>query len=63
MQMYLFNSPTPARDGDLDGEIILHEYTHGLSNRRVGGGVGISLLQTEGMGEGMVRLLRVVLVE
>ncbi len=52
MQMYIFNGPTPARDGDLDAEIILHEYTHGLSNRRVGGGVGISQLQTEGMGEG-----------
>ena len=32
--------------------MILHEYTHGLSNRRVGGGVGISALQSEGMGEG-----------
>ncbi|MCX6895243.1 MAG: M36 family metallopeptidase [Verrucomicrobia bacterium] len=52
MQMYLFNGPSPHRDGDLDAEIILHEYTHGLSNRRVGGGVGISALQTDGMGEG-----------
>ena len=52
MQMYLFNGPTPDRDGDLDAEVILHEYTHGLSNRRVGGGVGISALQSGGMGEG-----------
>ncbi len=52
MQMFLFNGPTPDRDGDLDAEIVLHEYTHGLSNRRVGGGVGISELQTGGMGEG-----------
>jgi hypothetical protein len=52
MQMYLFNGPTPYRDGDLDAEVILHEYTHGLSNRRVGGGVGISALQSGGMGEG-----------
>ena len=52
MQMYVFNGPTPARDGDLDAEIILHEYTHGLSNRRVGGGLGISLRQARGMGEG-----------
>ena len=52
MQMYIFNSPTPQRDPDLDAEIVLHEYTHGLSNRRVGGGVGISALQTAGMGEG-----------
>ena len=52
MYMLLWNGPTPNRDGDLDAEIILHEYTHGLSNRRVGGGVGITQLQSRGMGEG-----------
>ncbi|MEQ1850118.1 MAG: M36 family metallopeptidase [Chthoniobacteraceae bacterium] len=52
MQMYVFTGPNPDRDGDLDGEIVLHEYTHGLSNRLVGGGVGISALQSAGMGEG-----------
>ena len=52
MQMYVFNGPGPRRDGDLDAEVVLHEYTHGLSNRRVGGGAGISALQAEGMGEG-----------
>ena len=52
MEMYLFTGPNPARDGDLDHEVVLHEYTHGLSNRRVGGGVGISALQPRGMGEG-----------
>jgi uncharacterized repeat protein (TIGR01451 family) len=52
MQMYVFTGPKPNRDGDLDAEIVLHEYTHGLSNRRVGGGLGISALQSGGMGEG-----------
>ena len=52
MQMYVFSGITPNRDGDLDAEIILHEYTHGLSNRRVGGGVGITAMQSQGMGEG-----------
>jgi hypothetical protein len=52
MQMHVFNGPGPRRDGDLDAEVVLHEYTHGLSSRRVGGGLGISALQTEGMGEG-----------
>lgn len=52
MQMYIFNGPTPDRDGDLDAEVVLHEYTHGLSNRRVGGGVGMSTLQSRGLGEG-----------
>ncbi len=52
MQIYLFNGPTPIRDADFDNEIIKHEYTHGMSNRRVGGGVGISALQSLGLGEG-----------
>ncbi|MCG3150259.1 MAG: hypothetical protein PCFJNLEI_03740 [Verrucomicrobiae bacterium] len=52
MQMFLWNSMTPNRDGAFDAEIILHEYTHGLSNRRVGGGVGITQPQSRGMGEG-----------
>jgi hypothetical protein len=52
MQMYLFTGPTPQRDGDLDMEVVIHELTHGLSNRLVGGGVGISTLQPRGMGEG-----------
>lgn len=52
MQMYLWNGATPNRDGDLDAEIVLHEYAHGLSWRLVGGGTGIGALQTQGMGEG-----------
>ena len=52
IQMFLFNGPTPDRDSDLDAEVILHEYTHGLTNRRIGGGVGLSTLQSVGMGEG-----------
>jgi|GEM_PF-1939125 len=52
MQMYIFTGPTPDRDGDFDQEVVIHEYTHGLSNRLVGAGVGISALQPRGMGEG-----------
>ncbi|MBI5384185.1 MAG: M36 family metallopeptidase [Verrucomicrobia bacterium] len=52
MQVYLYNAAQPWRDGDLDAEIVLHEYTHGLSHRRVGGGVGLSATQSRGMGEG-----------
>ena len=52
IQMYIFNGPTPARDGDFDADVVLHEYTHGLTDRMIGGGVGISQLQTYGMGEG-----------
>jgi len=50
--MFTWNGPSPNRDGDFDEEVILHEYTHGLSDRLVGGGVGITALQTSGMAEG-----------
>jgi len=52
MQMYIYDGANPDRDGDLDATVILHEYTHGLSNRRVGGGPGITMQQTRGLGEG-----------
>ena len=52
IQMYTFSGPQPNRDGDFDAEIILHEYTHGLTDRLVGGGGGLGALQSGGMGEG-----------
>ena len=56
MQMFLFSAPT--RDGDFDADVIMHEYTHGLSNRLVGGPnntdcLGVGLVGESGsMGEG-----------
>lgn len=52
MQMYLYTDPSTDRDGGLDATLVIHEYVHGLSNRRVGGGVLITANQTKGMGEG-----------
>ncbi len=52
MQMYLWSGPTPDRDGDLDAEIIVHEYSHGLSNRIHANGSGLTSNQGGGMGEG-----------
>ena len=52
LQMWVYTRPDPNRDADLDTTIILHEYTHGLSDRLVGGGVGFSWYQPEGMNEG-----------
>ena len=52
IQMYLWNDATPDRDGSLDTEIMLHEYTHGLSQRLVGAGTGLNNPQSKGMGEG-----------
>mgnify|MGYP002640164367 FL=1 len=43
----------PSIDGDLDNEIIAHEYGHGVSNRLTGGPVNTSCLgNAEQMGEG-----------
>ena len=44
----------PHRDGSLENDIIIHELTHGTSNRMTGGG-GANCLQGydgAGMGEG-----------
>ena len=38
MQMYMWAPTRPYRDGDVDGDVIAHEYGHGVSSRLVGGG-------------------------
>ena len=58
MQMYIFTSPSPRRDGDLDAEVVLHEHTHGLSWRLVGGGQGLGRHAVRRHGRGMVGFLR-----
>jgi len=52
--MYLWNHTDPKRDGALDTCILVHEYTHGLTNRLAGGGTALCLQTKEagGMGEG-----------
>lgn len=52
MYQFVMNFPNPDRDSSLDAEVVFHEATHGTSQRLVGGGVLISALQTDGMGEG-----------
>lgn len=52
IEMFLFNGGDPDRDAALDTDIILHEYTHGLTDRSVGGGIGIWELVTAGLAEG-----------
>jgi extracellular elastinolytic metalloproteinase len=36
MQMYLWTTTSPNRDGDLDSDIVYHEYGHGLTWRMIG---------------------------
>ncbi len=52
MQMFIFNSPNPERDGSIDQDIMLHELTHGTSSRLHANGSGLTGTQARGMGEG-----------
>jgi hypothetical protein len=52
MQMYLWNGPTPDYDGTGDAEVIIHEVTHGTSQRLHGNAAGLSNNMSAGMGEG-----------
>lgn len=49
VQMFIFDGPSPDRDGNLDTHILIHELTHGTSIRIHGGLTGG---QARGMGEG-----------
>ncbi|KAJ3212529.1 hypothetical protein HDU67_003756 [Dinochytrium kinnereticum] len=60
MRMYLWDRSTPRRDGDVDNGVIIHELTHGLSNRLTGGtgnGNCLQTLEARGMGEGWSDIL------
>ena len=53
MQMYLYTQTSPRRDGDLSNMTLVHEYTHGISNRLTGGPTVTGCLSNqEQMGEG-----------
>ena len=52
MQMYLWSGPNPDIDGNFDADVVIHEFSHGLSNRLHGNGSGLSLNMSRGMGEG-----------
>ncbi|KAL6408847.1 prepro-neutral protease [Ilyonectria robusta] len=55
MRMYLWTYSTPRRDCSFDAGVVIHEYTHGLSNRLTGGPANSACLsgtESGGMGEG-----------
>ena len=53
MQQYIFTSPNPDRDSSVDGDVVFHEYGHGISNRLIGNGsTALSGTQSGAMGEG-----------
>ena len=54
MQMFLWDTTNPQRDGDLDNGIIIHEYGHGISTRLVGGPSNVNCLtNNQQPGEGL----------
>ncbi len=40
------------KDASLDGDVVLHEYGHGVSNRLIGNGSGLGGTQSSALGEG-----------
>jgi extracellular elastinolytic metalloproteinase len=55
MRMYLWDKSSPQRDCSFEAGVVIHEFTHGLSNRLTGGPSNSGCLSTTeagGMGEG-----------
>ncbi|KAM5541576.1 hypothetical protein V8D89_004766 [Ganoderma adspersum] len=54
MRMYLWDKSVPMRDGSLENDVVVHENTHGITNRMTGGGTGrcLQTLEAKGLGEG-----------
>jgi PKD repeat protein len=58
MQMYVWTQSNPKRDGDLDSDIIWHEYGHGLTWRMIG---NMSGSMSGAIGEGMSDVLSILI--
>jgi len=52
MQMFLFPNANPDRTSALDHDVLLHELTHGTSNRLHSNAAGLTTTMSGGMGEG-----------
>ncbi|KAF8888327.1 metalloprotease [Infundibulicybe gibba] len=53
-RLYLYYTTSPRRSAAMDNSVIVHEFTHGLTNRLTGGGTSWCLETEEarGLGEG-----------
>ena len=58
MQMYIFTGPTPDRSSGLDQDVLLHELTHGTSNRLHDNAAGLIDHHGRRHGRRLVGLLR-----
>ncbi|KAF2155525.1 extracellular metallo proteinase MEP [Myriangium duriaei CBS 260.36] len=55
MRMFIWDRTTPNRDCAFEAGVVIHEFTHGLSNRLTGGPANsncLNALESGGMGEG-----------
>ncbi|KAG6832658.1 hypothetical protein H0H87_000840 [Tephrocybe sp. NHM501043] len=50
----IYEHPQVRRDGSLENDIVVHELTHGITNRMTGGGTArcLQTIEARGMGEG-----------
>ncbi len=48
----IYTTPGGLKDSGLDGDVVLHEYGHGVSSRLIGNGSGLNGLQSAALGEG-----------
>lgn len=53
-RMFVWTLTDIPRDGSMENNIIIHEFTHGITNRMTGGGTGrcLQTLESGGLGEG-----------
>lgn len=51
-QASIWTATTPDIDGALDQDVLLHEFTHGMSERLIGNGAGMDGTHADGLGEG-----------
>ncbi|KAF8156607.1 metallo proteinase 10 [Crassisporium funariophilum] len=53
-RMFIWDLTSPNRDGTMENDVLIHEMTHGITNRLTGGGTGRCLQTAEagGLGEG-----------
>ncbi|KAJ2825552.1 hypothetical protein GGI24_003126 [Coemansia furcata] len=66
MWMFVWTKTTPNRDGGLEQDVVVHEFTHGISSRLTGGpanadclGDGESAGMSEGWSDAVANLLRI----
>ena len=52
LNLFIWTGPDPDIDGALDADVVVHELTHGLSNRLHGNAIGLATNMARGMGEG-----------